>query len=221
MESDTQKKVLLGMPSGSGMVPLSMVQSLLQLMKPIPCAFATIERTRIDKARNHIAKQALEGRFDYLFFVDDDNPVPPETLKLFIEDDKDIVIAPILTRNPDEHGRHQLCAFYKQERDVDGKKMILYQNITDFKDGGPLHSIDAGGCGAMLIKRRVLEAMYNKYRDFMFEFGNLNMGKERRTTSEDVEFCERAINLGFELWLDDRVQPTHISGSKAVQWKLK
>jgi hypothetical protein len=33
-----------------------------------------------------------------MLFVDDDNPIPSNTLEILMADDKDIVIAPILTR---------------------------------------------------------------------------------------------------------------------------
>lgn len=220
-----QKTILIGMPTISGMIPSLMVQSLLQLHKPLPCAFMTVERQRVDKARNAIAMEALRVGADYLFFVDDDNPVPPDTLELFLQDDKDIVIAPILSRNPDATGNHPLCAFYA--RDVDGIDLRLYEPIEEFRDEGPLHQIDAGGCGCMLIKTKVLAAMAAKYKQYMFEFGDIKLeekvtvdGQEydRRTMGEDVEFCERAINLGFEVWLDERVRPFHITTLNMIQW---
>lgn len=221
-------KVLIGMPSYSGFIPSVMVQSLLQLHKPVPCGFMIVERQRIDKARNAIAIEALKNNFDYLFFVDDDNPIPPETLELFLEDDKDIVIAPILGRNPNKDGKHDLCAFYKKEIKADGKKLNLYENVEEFEDKGPLHKIDAAGTGCMLIKRKVLEKMFKKYGDRMFEFGEIKFGKpvvvdgkeyERRTMSEDCEFSERVVKEGFKLWLDDRVKPLHMTTFKLIQYK--
>lgn len=222
------KTILIGMPSGSGVVPLPMLQSLLQLHKPLPCGFMSVERQRIDKARNALAIGALKGNADYLFMVDDDNPIPPDALEKFIEDDKDIVIAPIPGRVPKPDGTHDLCAFYSEESDVKikGKPLRLYYPIEKFRDKGPLHKIDGGGTGCMLIKRKVLEAMFKKYQEYMFEFGDIRFpkafikGKEydRRTMSEDAEFCERAIDLGFEVWLDERVKPFHLIGERAVQY---
>lgn len=223
----SQKTILVGVPSGSGFMPTTMVSSLLQLQKPLPCGFMVIDRQRIDKVRNAMALEALKVGADYLFMVDDDNPIPPETLVTFIEDDKDIVIAPILARNAGANGQHALCAFYAQEYKVDGKPLNLYTPITSFRDKGPLHKIDAGGTGCMLIKRTVLEKMYSRYKEHMFEFGDVKFKKsikvngttyDRRTMGEDVEFCERAIGLGFELWLDDRIRPLHLTTSNAVKW---
>jgi len=115
------KKCLIGVPSGSGFMPTMMVQSLLQLHKPLPCAFLTVERQRVDKARNYFVQQALAGGFDYLMMIDDDNPIPPETLEKLLADDKDIVMATILSRNPDKNGKYNLCAFYAHSHKIDGK----------------------------------------------------------------------------------------------------
>lgn len=215
--------VLIGMPSGSGSVPIQTVQSLLQLRKPVPCGFATVERQRVDKARNMIAMDALRGGFDYLLFVDDDNPIPPNTLELMLGDDRDIVSAPILTRSQP----HVLCSFYSKEVDTSVGAVRLYYPITKFVDDGPMHKVDATGTGCVLIKRRVLEVLFDKYHDNIFEFGDIRFDKQiidgkeydRRTMSEDCEFSERAVDAGFEIWVDDRIRPLHLGGANAVQWQ--
>lgn len=220
-------KILIGMPSGSGVVPTQMVQSLLQLHKPAPCGFMTVERQRIDKARNAMVMEALKGGFDYLFMVDDDNPIPPDTLDRFIEDDKDIVSCPILGRNPNKDGKHPICSFYAQDVEVDGAPLKLYTNIETWRDEGPLHQVDATGTGAILIKRKVLEKLHKQYRDLIFEFGDYKFKEaitvngqlyDRRTMSEDCEFSERATKAGFEIWLDERIRPAHLTVQGFVRY---
>jgi GT2 family glycosyltransferase len=220
-------KVLIGMPCGSGTMPSQMVTSLLTLRKQPGTAFLIIDRQRTDKARNSLALEALKQGCTHLLFVDDDNPIPDDTLEKFLEDDKDIVIAPILGRNPDANGNFNLCAFYKREVETSQGVLRLYDNIQLFRDEGPLHRIDAGGTGCMLIKRKVLEAMASKFGDELFAFGEIKLdppmvvnGKEykKRTMSEDVEFCERAVDLGFEVWLDDRVRPIHLGSARSLRW---
>lgn len=221
------KTILIGMPSGSGLIPTTVVQSLLQLHKPYACGFMTVERQRIDKARNYIAMEALKQGFDYLLFVDDDNPIPPDTLEKLIEDDKDIVTVPILSRNASPDGVHKLCSMYAEEVIVDKKPLKLYSPITKFRDEGHLHKVDATGTGCILIKREVLETLFKTYRDDIFEFGDIRFKKkikvngveyDRRTMSEDAEFSERAIAAGFEIWLDDRIRPLHLTNQGSVQY---
>ena len=219
--------ILIGMPSYSGMIPHQMVQSLLQLHKPMPCAFMTVERQRIDKARNAITMEALTKGFDYLFFVDDDNPIPPDTLEKFLEDDKDIVSAPILGRNPNKDGVHQLCCFYSKEITVDGGPLKLYYPIEKFREEDYLHKVDAVGTGCVLIKRKVLEALIKKHKDGIFKFGDIKFKEkvtvdgveyDRRTMSEDAEFSERAVKAGFEIWVDDRIRPFHLTTYGSVRY---
>jgi hypothetical protein len=220
---EKNKLILIGMPNGSGSVPASMVSSLLQLHKPCPCAFMIVERQMIELARNAIVLEGLKNNVTHILMVDDDNPIPPDTLEKMVEDDKDIVIAPILSRNPNAKGVHDLCAFYSME--VEGIK--LYKNIEQFKDDGYLHKIDGGGTGCILIKIEVLAKLFSIYKDRIFERTRDVFekpitvdGKEyiERTMSEDVQFCERAVEAGFEVWLDSRIKPLHITGNNYVKY---
>ncbi len=213
----SRNKVLMCMPCVSGLVPTPVVQSLLQLHKPCDCAFLTIDRQRIDKCRSYFAQQSIQGEFDYLFMIDDDNPIPPDTLVRFLEDDKDVVIAPILTRNPNAEGKHDMCAYYRTDNPIPNTDLPYYNFITKFRDDGYLHKIDAGGTGCILIKVEVLRKLAIKYQ-YIFEFGDIMVNGQRRTMSEDVEFCERAITAGFEIWLDDRVRPLHFGRPTVVQY---
>jgi hypothetical protein len=221
------KKILIGMPCQSGVVPVPTVQSLLMLHKPLACAFSVVERQRVDKARNHMAMECLSGNFDYLFFVDDDNPIPPNTLEMFLEDDKDIVVAPILSRNPvPPDMKHPLCAFYAEDAKTKKGNIPIYIPIKKFREKGSLHKVDAAGTGCMLIKRKVLEVLNKKHQDLIFEFGDTRFppvefkGKkiDRRTMSEDAEFCERATKAGFEIWLDSRIRPIHLTRMGSVRY---
>jgi glycosyltransferase involved in cell wall biosynthesis len=216
------------MASYSGFIPAATVQSLLQLRKPCPCAFMLVERQRIDKARNAMALECLRTGADYLLFVDDDNPIPPETLEVFLADGVDIVSAPILGRNANGTGRHELCAFYARTVEVDGRPLRLYDHVLAFREAGPLHRVDACGTGCVLIARRVLEALFGRYREYMFEFGDIRFGSkvvvdgveyDRRTMSEDCEFSERAVDAGFTIWVDERVRPLHATTVQMIQWE--
>ncbi len=213
-----QKKVLLGIPCGSGLIPSMVAQSLLQLHKSVPCSIIIVDRQRVDKCRNYFVKMALEQEFDYLMMVDDDNPIPDATLDVLLADDKDVIIAPILSRNPNKEGINILCAYYKEDRKVGDKILADYNDIKEFKDEGPLHKIDGGGCGCMLIKRAVLEKVAKEY-EYPFEFGDITVNGQRRTMSEDMEFCERVTKLGFEIWLDDRIRPIHLGNQTMYKYE--
>ena len=214
------KKILIGVPCGSGFMPTLMVQSLLQLHKIKNCAFLTVDRQRIDKARNYFVKQAIEGDFDYLLMIDDDNPIPPETLLTLLRNDKDVIVPPILSRNPNAEGKHTMCAFYKEDRVVKEKTIPYYNPVEDFREEGVLHEVDAVGCGCILIKREVFLAVAKEY-EYPFEFGDITVEGQRRVMSEDCEFSERVTKLGFKLWLDESVVPIHLGAQQIIKYGME
>lgn len=54
----------------------------------------------VHKARNYITRKFLSWWYDYLWFVDDDNPPSCDVLKLLIEANKDVCTALIPLRHP-------------------------------------------------------------------------------------------------------------------------
>jgi len=181
------------------------------------------EQYRTDHARNLLVKELLEGDWDYLLFLDDDNPVPKDTVVKLLEDDKDIVGVPILTRRRDKEKDHWLCAFYGQYFN----ELRFYFPIEKFRDEGYLHKVDAVGMGCTLIKRIVLETLFEKYKNYIFEFTVTNLKEPielddriigARRMSEDLEFSERAMDAGFEIWLDERIRPIHLGEATRIQW---
>jgi len=217
-------KLMIGLPNASGFFPKEVVESLLMLRKNVPTMVQIVERQRIDKARNYIAMQALNAGCTHLLFIDDDNPPPVDTIEKMLEDDKDIVCAPIPTRSPDEKGNYKLCIFTKENRDDLGG-MTLYNNIEKVDTtNGVVIKVEGCGMGCTMIKREVLEKLFKKYDGKPFEFGDKifyskdKKKNQRRTMSEDMEFCERAMNEGYEIWCDTRLRPKHLSTPRYTQF---
>lgn len=199
-------KVLIGIPTYSGLFPHQTVNSLLRLHKPKQTAVSILPRVRIDKARNQILQEGIKADVSHVLFIDDDNPVPANALMQMLEDDKDIVTTPILQRG----GQHKLCIFKSFMKKVGDKEIKLYEHIRELDTSKDLVKVDACGMGCTLIKISVAKKLLNKYDGSPFEFTRTDVGDKQRTMSEDVEFCERAVNEGFEIWCDTRIRPAHI-----------
>jgi hypothetical protein len=107
------KKILIGIPSASGYMSAYVVDGLFKLTRPCATSMLIIERQAVDAARNFLVEIAVRMQVDYLFFADDDGVLPPDTLVKLVEDDKDIVGAPMVTRNARDNGEHALCCFEK------------------------------------------------------------------------------------------------------------
>ena len=216
-------KVLIGIPNGSGLIHHLTVESLMSLERPLDIGFHVVPRSRNDTARNEITRIAMEQAYSYVLYMDDDNPVPPDTLTKLLEDDKDIISVPIAARKSLTN-RHNACAFYA--KDYGGIR--TYTRIRQFKDDGYLHKVDAVGLGCVLVKRRVLEVLWKKYRDFIFEDGKITFDEPKwiagqickwRRLTTDLEFSERCVDAGFEIWLDTRIKPVHIGEPNLILWE--
>lgn len=222
------KKVLIGMPCGSGTIPAYVVDSLYKMRRPpgVVTSLMIVERQQIDIARNFIVKTAVEIDVDYLLFIDDDGVLPADTLEKMFEDDKDIVGAPMCKRNEDENGKHLLCCFEKFDSYIgDGKSVKNYRHIEAFDLAkGFLHPVDAIGGACMLLKREVIHALYQKHNGRPFEWlHEQHVTKEHgvtlRNVAEDVCFSERAKEEGFEIWVDTRVRPVHLGKPKFIRFQ--
>ena len=83
--------------------------------------FFAPHRMSIDNARNTAAKYALEMECDYVLFLDDDVQVPPESLKLLLEANKDIVAGLVMIRG---YPFHVMGFKWGMKKNTDTKKKV-------------------------------------------------------------------------------------------------
>lgn len=163
----------------------------------------------VQYARERFAQSVLEMDADWLFMVDDDMLCPPDLFYRLAENDKDICAALAFTRNPD----HKPVIYDVIEGlDPVTKKDFYVNKFSMNYPRDTLVQCDAVGFGAVLIKRKVIEAMAEPR--FM---GMMGCG-------EDITFCYKAKKLGFEVWMDTRIKlghlgaPTVITEDYADEW---
>jgi hypothetical protein len=208
-------KVMIGIATYDDKIDIYTVNSLLALIKPCSCDFMIVSRMRVDKARNVIARDAIKKGMDAVLFVDDDNPFPVDTLKRFIDSGKDIVGALIPTRNAPV----KKCV-YKIEVE-DGIPTCKNMSYTPDK----LFKCDAVGSGCLFVKAEVLEKIDKRYGTIfeimseVYECEKEDGTKEvrRRMISEDLEFCRRAYEQGFDVHCDPEVRPFHLGTARMWQ----
>src|SRR5574343_765105 len=166
MQNLQDKKILIGMPCASGLVSAYAVDGLFKLTRPCPTSLLIIERQSVDAARNYLVEMAIRLGVDYLFFADDDGALPCDTLEKLIEDDKDIVGAPMLTRAVRDNGQHALCCFEKFDFYIgDGKTVNKYRSMQGFdtSKGQYLFRVDGTGAACILIKKEAFTALFKKH----------------------------------------------------------
>lgn len=190
-----KKKILIAIPTHD-MLPAAFMQSLCRLteymlQKKYSVTTRLWEGTLVAKARQSLVRIAIDQGFDYVFFVDSDMILHPETLERLLNDDCDIVSTMFFKRTPP----YQPC-FYM---DVDiSQEPLTYSVPISWPDRG-LHECAATGLAATLIRTEV----FKKVGKNMFIHPTEGLG-------EDIAFCLNARAMGFTVYVDTRLEAGHI-----------
>ena len=143
----------------------------------------------VSKARNDMAK-AIDGEF--LIFIDSDMSFSPESVSRLIKhaerEDVDIVSGLCFRKVP----KYEPCFFWKTPDHTPG----YYQRFDWPKE---LFEVDAVGSAFVLIKKKVFEAIpfpWYEYTNFL---------------SEDLNFCRKAKENGFKIWVDPDLRIGHLT----------
>lgn len=192
------KKILIAIPTNKFIEP-STFKAIYDLKVPegYKTEFQFFFGYQVDQIRNLIAEWGQH--YDYLFSVDSDISFASDTLEKMIKHDKDMVSGLYIQRI---QGTHHL-EIYKKRPEGGGNERIKFEECKDT----PLMQIAACGLGCVLIKGKVLKDV--GYPQFTYHSA-LN---HANTISEDVDFCRKAGNLGFELWADTTIRCDHTGDS--------
>lgn len=145
--------------------------------------------SKMHTLRNLTVKRALDGGYDYLFSVDTDLVLQPETLQALLEAKKDIVSELFWTNG--------WCNAWMFDQSTGMSR--------DWKNPGLYQVGMTGAC--MLVSRRVLEKCdYSPIPNIY-----------KCLWGEDRHFCIRAACHGFELWTDTHYPPEHLYTDEEYQ----
>jgi hypothetical protein len=182
--------------------------------------FAAFGDLFTEDARFALADNWAEGRgairdfmadyHQWVWFVDDDNPLHPELLMWLLNRDVDIIQPLVVNRKPP-----YVSHCHRFNDDHTSLDIVPWDEIP----GEGLFECDGVGAGGMLIQRRVLDAMDDPW----FRTGEQNI----EHIQEDTSFCIRAKQLGFHVFTDldhsighchtHTVYPTHEGGRWRIQ----
>jgi GT2 family glycosyltransferase len=211
------KNILIGVPSmGSISAPLTTI--LIKMVKEFKGGhlgfYFPLKVSPVERARNEIVKFLMAERtnkktglpvaqFTHLLFIDSDTIPPADVLEKLLAHDKDIIsgLTPILhyDREKMAWGTMDNCFTHQDVDEKDGKV-----RTHAVKRNSGLHKIWRCGTSCLLIKREVFEKLAKPY--FKFEFDE-DIVKPVR--SEDLYFCDKAHEAGFEIWCDSSVICNH------------
>lgn len=167
----------------------------------------------IDKARNTLAHRFLHNtEFEDIIFIDADVGFDLPAFSALMTAPGDIVMG--LYRVKDDQLRFPGLIWEPIERHPQSRRLVKMQN---------------GPAGFMRVKRKVFEEMEKRWPDDWYHAGEIGQmhdffecgREEHHFRGEDIKFCERAIQCGFDVWAVQDIVLDH-TGPKTFRanWKL-
>ena len=140
----------------------------------------------IAQNRNRLVERALHGDYTHLLFVDSDMFFAPDTLERMLAHDKDIL------------------GLACNRRKLPLESVVKPLKVEDENKPLPTKLFEAKsvGTGMLLIKTDVLKTLTHPIFDFQYRNG--------KRFGEDVLFCEKAREAGYQIWVDPTIPVNHI-----------
>lgn len=198
-------KIFIAVPS-LDTVPALFCQSLALLQRAGDTKIGFEVGSLVYNARNNLARQAIKSEADFVLWLDSDMVFGPDLLqrmlKVCTENNIDFLTGLCFRRKPP----YTPCLFDRLEKTDKGAS---YTAILSVPDG----RFKVGGCGfaGVLMSMDVLLSVAAKFDGRMFDplpgFG------------EDVAFCWRARQCGYDIWCDSDIELGHV-GSCVITRKV-
>lgn len=154
------------------------------------------ENSLVHISRNDCVREAGLVRADYIFFLDSDTTVPPDTIKKLLAHGKDIVGATYMKRKlPFEMTGLPLGV-------RDGDRVAL----------SGLMGMDWMPTGCLLIKMTVFDKIKPPYFSFSYDGEKL--------CGEDYNFCQSARKAGVKVWCDGDIS-LHVGHIGEMVYRIK
>lgn len=195
-------KTLIAIPC-MDMMPTGFVQSLLYLEKGENVSVCFKANSLVYDSRNLLALSAIEQGFDRVMWFDSDVMFTPATMK-------------ILSQDMFEYGAEMVTGIYfrrkkpftpviysqLEEPGVDDNGHMVAR-VREFTEYPPDSVFPVRGCGfgCCMTSVQLLKEVCDKFGP---PFSPYPWG------SEDLSFCHRVNQLGYQIWCDSRVSCGHI-----------
>lgn len=185
-------RVLLSLPhTGTNHVANSAaVESMMLVDQRVQLHCVRSSGRPIESNLNTIAKNFLEGDWDYWINLDDDQAPLKNPIDLIFLD-KDVIGLPTPTTRPKDAGVLNPFCWNVYDWDENENSFRPHQVLADSE---PLQEVDAVGSGCWVVARRVLEAVKKPLSSVFDDDGVRAMGG-------DLSFCVKAKKAGFKIFV--------------------
>lgn len=188
-------RILIAIPS-MDTVSVHFCRSLVCLNKLEACSVSFVINSLIYSSRNELARQAVEGGYDYVFWLDSDMVFNSDTLSkllLDLKDGRDIVTGIYFRRV------RPFSPVLFRRLEIDGR-ICWSEGVESY----PEEIFEVAGCGfgCVLMRTDVLREISETDGPVWFSpIGNVG---------EDCAFCIRARANGHRIWCDPAVKCGHV-----------
>ena len=196
-------RILLGIASG-GAPTRPFLNSLAALRLPAgahPLERSVVQGNFIPAQRELIMRDAIDGSYDYLFFVDDDIVLPPDALERLAqtaETEPNVAVAGGLYYSRDS--ARPITVANWNSADTSSAHIPAFSSQSAV-------AVDGVGFGCALLRvavARTLEAPYFPAHIFIER-----AARRVWQCDEDYRYCERVRMAGYRVMLDGRVRCEH------------
>lgn len=149
--------------------------------------------------QNTLARQFMKSGADYFWLTNDDQLYMPDTLARLLSHRKDVIVPICL-------GHDFPCEplIFDRLGDTPDSYLHRYLRPNDHLIG----SLIATGGGGMLIHRRVMEKIGDPWWDTHMAY---LPHTDPMQSTEDIDFCKKVLDAGFEIWCDTDCAVGHIT----------
>lgn len=194
-------KIFIGTPCFEYKVNANYVNSLLDFTKNnIDFEPFFLHDSLITRARNELITQFYENRqvFSHLLWLDADVSIPAIGLKKLLEENVDIIAAPIPIKDSSS-GVHQSIR-------------RTYEEVRNY-----VYKAEAAATGCLLMsKKSVINLVKNSKHYFIDDYSNRKIYnvfesgiRGKQLMSEDWDICYKLREIGYEIYVNSSFSVSH------------
>ena len=197
-----EKKILIALPMGS-QIDSEFFSSFLGMRRVGKCKISMMIDSLVYNARNSLVATAIDGKCDYILWLDSDMVFPPDTLERLLadaeENNLDFVSGLCFKRVSPTCPTILKDLYWSQD-----DKGFIDRGCTFYKDYPKDSLFEVQGAGAAVLLTRV-----SIYSDVVKTFG-IAPFEPLPAMGEDFSFCWRLKECGIKMWCDSRLKIGHI-----------
>lgn len=183
----TNRKLAIGEPNSYGQVFDDYHAAFSRMDKGNYQYFRAGSAPSVEDLRNGLVELALKTDCTHLLQLDTDMTPHPKTIPVMMDRDVDIIAALCFKRYPPF-----------------SPVMMRGENIVTEWEESELLEVDRAGTGVMMVKTDVFRKMEQPWFNAIRRGNFIAVG-------EDYNFCDKARELGYKIYVDTTIPAGHIS----------